>query len=140
MNAAATITEAQIADLIPRFYTRVRADDLLGPVFDSAIDDWPPHLRKLMDFWSSVMLTTGRFKGNPMLAHMKHLATLKPEMFDRWLALWAGTTAEHLPAPMAAQLQSKAERIAQSLKLALWFRLPPREADAAGRTVASAVS
>lgn len=140
MSADPQITEAQIATLVPRFYDRVRADAFIGPVFADAIDNWPPRLEKLMDFWSSVMLTTGRYKGNPMLAHMKHLATLKPEMFDRWLALWAGTTAEHLPAPMAAQLQSKAERIAQSLKLALWFRLPPREADAAGRTVASAVS
>lgn len=128
MNASATLTEAQIADLIPHFYSRVRADDMLGPVFDGAIDDWPPHLRKLMDFWSSVMLTTGRYKGNPMMAHMKHLATLKPEMFDRWLALWAEATAGQLPPATAAELQSKAERIAQSLKLALWFRLPPREA------------
>jgi hemoglobin len=47
-------------------------------------------------------------------------------MFDCWLALWAQVTAETLPAGMAAELQAKAERIAQSLKLALFFRLPPR--------------
>lgn len=126
MNADMTITKAQIATLIPRFYDRVRADALLGPVFASAIDDWPPHLDKLMAFWSSVMLTSGRYKGNPMAAHMKHLATITPPMFDRWLALWAQVTAETLSAGIAAQLQAKAERIAQSLKLALYFRLPPR--------------
>lgn len=120
------ISEAQIAALIPRFYDRVRADALIGPVFASVIDSWPPHLEKLIAFWSSVMLTSGRYKGNPMAAHMKHLAIITPPMFDRWLALWAQVTAEALPADIAAALQAKAERIAQSLKLALYFRLPPR--------------
>lgn len=128
MSAGQDITEAQIAALIPRFYDQVRADALIGPVFAGAIDNWPPHLEKLMAFWSSVMLTSGRYKGNPMAAHMKHLATITPPMFDRWLALWAQETAETLPADTAALLQAKAERIAQSLKLALYFRLPPRGA------------
>ena len=126
MNADPMITEAESAALIPRLYDEVRADPLIGPVFAGAINDWPPHLEKLMAFWSSVMLTSGRYKGNPMAAHMKHLATITPPMFDRWLALWAQVTAETLPAGMAAELQAKAERIAQSLKLALFFRLPPR--------------
>jgi hemoglobin len=72
------------------------------------------------------MRTTGRYKGNPMAAHMKHLAIITPAMFDRWLALWAQVTAETLPAESAAALQAKAEQIAQSLKLALYFRLAPR--------------
>lgn len=116
------ITEAQIAALIPRFYSRVRADPLIGPVFDGAIDDWPPHLEKLMAFWSSVMLTTGRYKGNPMMAHMKHLGAITPQMFDRWLSLWADVTSADLPQALAAALQDKAARIAQSLKLALYYR------------------
>lgn len=124
MNDDGEITEAQLATLIPNFYVRVRADTLIGPVFTGAIDNWPPHLDKLVAFWSSVMLTTGRYQGNPMAAHMKHLGAITPPMFDRWLALWAQVTAETLPAGIAAQLQAKAERIAQSLKLALYFRLP----------------
>jgi hemoglobin len=114
-TAEAPITEAQIKMLVPRFYARVRADDLIGPVFDNAIDEWAPHLEKLMAFWSSVMLTTGRYKGNPMMAHMKHLATITPPMFDRWLAIWADVTAETMPAAIANELQAKAARIAQSL-------------------------
>lgn len=128
MDADGKITEAQLGALIPDFYDRVRADRLIGPVFAGAIDNWPPHLDKLVAFWSSVMLTTGRYKGNPMAAHMKHLASITPPMFDRWLALWAQVTAETLPPNIAAELQAKAERIAQSLKLALYFRLPPRVA------------
>ena len=76
------------------------------------------------------MLTSGRYKGNPMAAHMKHLAIITPPMFDRWLVLWTQVTAETLPAGLARNLQAKAERIAQSLKMALYFRLPPRSAPA----------
>lgn len=47
------------------------------------------HLGKLVDFWSSAMLTGGRYKGNSMAAHLKRLSVITPPMFDRWLALWA---------------------------------------------------
>ncbi len=142
MPSEFAITEAQIAALVPRFFDKVRADRMIGPVFADAIDDWAPHLDKLTAFWSSVMLTSGRYKGNPMAAHMKHLATITPPMFDRWLALWAQVTAEMLPASIVDALQAKAERIAESLRLALNFRLPrrrmgtaaPGDGHAAGRS------
>ena len=125
MDTDPSITEDQIATLISRFYERVRKDALIGPVLTGAIDNWLPHLETLTAFWSSVMLTSGRYKGNPIAAHMKHLATIRPPMFDRWLTLWVQVTAETLPAGIARELQAKAQRIAQSLKLALYFRLPP---------------
>lgn len=126
MDDAATPTEADLAQLVPAFYARVRQDGLIGPVFESAIDDWDDHLGRLVAFWSSVMRTTGRYKGSPVAAHLTHLAVISPAMFDRWLALWTAVTAEMLSAPKAAALQEKAARIAESLKHALYFRLPPR--------------
>lgn len=125
MSTAPEINEVELEALIPRFYARVREDELIGLVFDDAITDWNHHLEKLVAFWSSVMLTSGRYKGNPVAAHRKHLAEITPPMFDRWLALWAEVTEEILPASAAAALQSKAAWIAESLKLALYFRLPP---------------
>jgi hypothetical protein len=64
--------EAALPALLDRFYARVRADAELGPVFNDAVEDWSRHLATLADFWSSVMLTSGRYKGNPMQAHLKH--------------------------------------------------------------------
>jgi len=98
---------------------------MIGPLFNDAISDWPSHLEKLVAFWSSVMLTTGRYKGNPMAAHIKHGARMTPEMFDRWLALWTQATTEIVPPDIARALQAKAARIAESLSLALFFRLEP---------------
>ncbi len=80
VNTAPEIDEAQLEALIPCFYARVREDALIGPVFDGAIADWDGHLEKLIAFWSSVMLTSGRYKGNPVAAHMKHLGEITPPM------------------------------------------------------------
>jgi truncated hemoglobin YjbI len=63
------ITEAMIADLVATFYARVRRDPLLSPVF-ARVKDWDSHLARLGDFWSSVVLMSGRYHGQPMLAHM----------------------------------------------------------------------
>ena len=74
------------------------------------------------------MLTTGRYKGQPVPAHAKHSSRITPELFDRWLGLWAQTTHELMAPEAASQLQDKAARIAESLKLALFFRMPERGA------------
>lgn len=120
------IDEPGLERLVAAFYARVREDDELGPIFNDAIADWPEHLEKLTAFWSSVMLTSGRYKGQPVPAHLKHVARITPALFDRWLGLWAQTTDELMTPTAAAALQAKAERIAESLQLALFFRLDRR--------------
>ena len=117
------MTEEQLATLVDRFYAKVRQDAALGPVFNGAIDDWPGHLDKLGAFWSSVMLTSGRYKGNPMAAHLKHRERILPAMFERWLALWGETAREILGEQAAAGVIAKAERIAESLQLGMFLKL-----------------
>ncbi|HET6942908.1 MAG TPA: group III truncated hemoglobin [Sphingomicrobium sp.] len=124
------MNEKQLAVLVDRFYAKVREDEALGPVFNSAIADWPDHLEKLTAFWSSVMLTTGQYKGNPMAAHIKHVSAIEPPMFERWLDLWRETARETLTKPAAAAIIVKAERIAESLQLGMFFKLQPRGAAA----------
>jgi hemoglobin len=119
------ITEQQLEQLVDRFYAKVREDEVLGPVFNAAVQDWPEHLEKLTAFWSSVMLTTGRYKGNPMVAHLKHKSVIEPAMFDRWLQLWRETASEVLDGADAAAVAAKAGRIAESLQLGMFFKLQP---------------
>ena len=116
----AVIDDAALAVLVDRFYARVRRDPLLGPVFEDAVDDWPAHLETLTDFWSSVMLTSGRYHGRPMQAHMR--LPIEEGMFERWLSHWRETTRELFVAEHAAVLIAKAERIAQSLSLGMFYR------------------
>lgn len=125
MSDTPEIDEQALRRLVALFYVRVRSDAELGPIFNDAIADWPEHLEKLTAFWSSVMLTSGRYKGNPVAVHLKHRDRIEPALFERWLALWASTTAEMMPPEAAAALQAKASRIAESLQLAMFFKLPP---------------
>lgn len=115
------ITEEALRTLVDAFYDRVRQDALIGPFFDDAIEDWPEHLDKLQAFWSSVMLTTGRYKGRPMPAHIRHADRINEASFRRWLALWRQTTSELFPPDQAAALQDRAGRIADSLQLGIAF-------------------
>ena len=123
MDNASTIDEAGLARVVHAFYARVRADTDLGPIFNDAVHDWPDHLEKLTAFWSSVMLASGRYKGQPVAAHQKHMTRISPELFDRWLFLWGQTTDEMMAPGAAAALQVKAAQIAESLQLAMFFRL-----------------
>jgi hemoglobin len=115
------IDEAALKQLVKSFYDRVRADRLIGPVFNDAIADWPDHLEKLQAFWSSVMLTSGRYKGQPLPAHIRHGARIDAAAFDRWLALWGQVTGEMFDPAIAARFQDKAARIAESLQLGIQF-------------------
>ena len=117
------ISEDAIRRLIDGFYAKVRADHELAPIFANAIPDdaWEPHLAKMRDFWSSVMLTTGRYKGNPVAVHMA-VAHLEPHLFSRWLELFGETCGELFEDDIAAAFRAKAVRIAHSLKLALYYR------------------
>jgi len=121
VTGGGVMTEAEIARVVPAFYAKVRQDPMLGPVFNHAIGDWPEHLEKLRAFWSSVMLASGRYKGQPMPAHVRHAGQITPAAFARWLELWGETTDELLPADAAAAMQEKAVRIAESLALGIQF-------------------
>lgn len=128
------VTEAAIVRLVDAFYGKVRRDPVLGPVFDEAIgaEAWPAHLVKMYAFWSSVMLTTGRYKGNPLAAHMT-VRSIEEPMFERWLTLFGETAGELFAEGPAAVFRLKARRIAESLKLGLFFR--PAEQGRDGLTI-----
>jgi hypothetical protein len=64
------ITEENIALLVRTFYGRAREDDLIGPIFNAAVADWDHHLAQISDFWSSMMMKTGRYNGRPMRPHL----------------------------------------------------------------------
>lgn len=124
--------EAGFNLLVDTFYARVRRDDLIGPIFNAVIDDWPLHLKTLSRFWNAVMLTSGRYKGQPILAHVKHREQITPAMFDRWLGLWRETTNELMRPEAATALQAKAERMSGTLQNAM-FHKPARKYDHKGK-------
>ena len=121
------LDEAAIERLVRQFYGQVRSDPMLGPVFAHAIgeddDAWEAHFARLTDFWTSVMLRSGRYHGDPFSVHLR-LPDITPAMFERWLGVFHATSAALFTADIAAEFGEKAERIARSLKMGLFERLP----------------
>ena len=108
------VTEEAIRRLVDAFYAKVRVDPELGPIFARAIPgDWQPHLNTMYAFWSSVMLTSGRYKGNPVA---KHLAVegITMELFERWLALFVRAVDENFAGPKSEEAKDRVISIADT--------------------------
>ena len=127
----AGVDEAMIHGLVHAFYAKVRRDPALGPIFNPVIGDhWDAHLAKLCDFWSSIMLATGRFQGRPMQAHVR-LPDIRTEHFGRWLGLFEATANAVCPAGAAALFIARARMIGRSFEMGLAVsrgELPPLRA------------
>lgn len=125
----ATIREESIKCLVDNFYAKVRRDPALSPIFTAAIgeseDQWRPHLEKMYDFWSSLMLASKRYHGNPFKMH-KDLPAFDEKLFDRWLELFAQTAQELYTSSEMARFIEKSIMIAQSLKYGLYAMNGPR--------------
>jgi hemoglobin len=111
------INEDTIKRLVDDFYARVCIDPAIGPIFSARITDWEPHLETMRDFWSSVVLMSGKYKGKPIAVHIA--LGLRPTHFARWLHLFEQSAVE-VCTPHAAELFiDRAHKIALSLRRGL---------------------
>lgn len=116
-----SITPALIETLVHRFYDRIRDEPELGPIFNSVIkDNWPTHLARMCAFWSSIALKTGEYKGRPVPKHVA-IPGLTPAHFSIWLSLFRQTAIEVCGQDIGLLFIDRAERIAESLQLAIFF-------------------
>lgn len=114
------LDEAMIAAVVHGFYDEIRQDELLGPIFNGAIADWPHHLAKMCDFWSATLLRTGRYDGRPLPPHLA-LPGLGEAHFRRWLSLFQATVSRLCPPEVAELFMDRALRISHSFRLAIAF-------------------
>ena len=114
MPSAELCTEEEIVQLVHSFYTAIRDDAALGPIFNRHVTDWDLHLGKMVDFWSSALRGTARFRGAPMPRHAA-LPGLSADLFKHWLGLWRKTTAALPNEALRERANDLASRIAQSL-------------------------
>lgn len=112
------ISEVLVKRLVHAFYARVRADGVLGPIFEARIEDrWDEHLATMVDFWSSIALMTGRYSGSPHVVH--RALDLAPAHFTRWLELFDATVNDVCAGRAAAFFVDRAHRIARSLQIGI---------------------
>lgn len=113
---AVGIDEALIHTVVEYFYARVRADEELAPHFEG-IANWPAHLARMRNFWSSITLITGAYKGDVIGAHLS-LPGLADRHFVRWLELFGFTLRKHCTPEQAAVFSSRALKMAESIRAA----------------------
>jgi len=58
--------------MVDTFYTAIREDEVLGPIFNGVIQDkWDIHLDKMVRFWQTILLQEYTYKGSPFHPHRK---------------------------------------------------------------------
>lgn len=110
--------------LIVSFYTRVKEDELLAPVFLQVVTDWPAHFELLTDFWETNLFFKPVYKGHP---HRVHVAVdqqtgsvITPEYFGRWLQIWFSTIDELFSGPRAEAARLHAQKMSTMMYMKIW--------------------
>ena len=115
---------ADVFFLVDTFYTKIRADDLLGPIFNDVIDDWTAHLVRLTDFWETNLFFVNKFKGNPVRKHQevdaKNKQTINALHFGVWLNYWMETLETHFTGERAALAKNRARNMGTHLFLKIF--------------------
>lgn len=108
--------------IVETFYAKIRDDEMLGPIFDERVADWPAHLARMKAFWRSVLHNSGEFSGNPMLKHIV-IPGIGLTHFSHWLELFYATLRDAETHPEATALVGgRARMIADSLLTAIAMR------------------
>ena len=109
----------QVYKLVCDFYDKIRANDLLGPIFNKHIaeGEWPEHLSKLTDFWEGNLFGIAKFRGRPGQKHIMmdrgQNHTISAQHFETWLSLWFTTVDELYEGEKAERAKNIALSIGQ---------------------------
>jgi hemoglobin len=103
-----------LAELLRHFYADVRQHQILGPIFNSRIQDWPAHLAEIAEFWARQTGGPSTYAGGFASAHLP--IGIQPEHLRLWLELWDFNCRRHLAAPEADDMSALAHRIGEQLQ------------------------
>lgn len=105
--------------LVDTFYTKVRADEVIGYIFnDVARVDWAHHLPRMYAFWEFLLLGMDTYRGNPIEPHhrLAEKTSLTAAHFDRWVALFHASVDELFEGPKADDAKFRGYAIAETWK------------------------
>ena len=98
--------------MVDTFYSSVREDSLLGPIFNKVIGKhWDTHLAKMYAFWQTVLLHQFAYKGSPFAPHRK--LPIEQNHFDRWLELFYASIDKNFKGKIADEAKWRAGKMAQ---------------------------
>lgn len=105
--------------LVSSFYSKVRKDNLLGPVFNNIIEDWESHLEHLTTFWESSLFMSRKletkYQGNPLQVHIDvdkaSNSKITQTHFGIWLRYWIQTIDELFIGEIAENAKRRAQKM-----------------------------
>jgi hemoglobin len=97
--------------LVDSFYERVRKDEVLAPIFNEKIKEWPHHLDIMYRFWQTLLLNQNTYNGTPFLKHQT--LPIEKEHFERWLTLFHETVDTLYSGNIAVEAKYKAGKIGE---------------------------
>lgn len=112
-------TREDLELLVNAFYDKVRADALLGPIFQEIIgDDWSHHLPVMYTFWNTVLFGAEGYKGQAVGKHVEidRKIPLLPEHFERWISIWKETVDRLFEGGNAGKIIEKAGMMLQLIQ------------------------
>ncbi len=108
-----------ISKLVHSFYAKAIHDQTIGMFFTNVINlDMEQHLPTIIDFWESVLLGTGSYKGNPIKKHLRisEINPLQAKHFKQWIALWNETVDELFTGEKAEEAKKKATLMSELMQ------------------------
>ena len=105
--------------LVNTFYQKVLTNNILAPIFQDIMKvDWSTHLPKMYDFWSSILLDTHSYNGNPMSVHLKMagIVPLGEQEFCEWLSLFNQTLDDLFSGDKCNEAKLRAANIARLMQ------------------------
>ena len=103
-------TISDIRLLVDSFYTKVKNDPTIGPVFNDRIIDWGTHLQKMYRFWQTILLGEHTYNDSPFPVHAQ--MPIDAEHFNRWIFLWHETVDEYFEGVVADEAKWRGDKMA----------------------------
>lgn len=109
---------ADVKILVDSFYLLVQQDTLIGPIFNEIIQDrWPIHLKKMYQFWETILLDLHSYSGRPFPPHAQ--LPISETHFNRWLQLFNQTLDQLFVGPKTEQARFRADKMAELFQIKL---------------------
>ncbi len=106
------LTLEDIKQLVDCFYEKVRADELLAPIFNERIqDNWSGHLQKMYSFWETILLDQSTYQGTPFLPHAE--LPVEHSHFKKWVNLFTRTVDSLYVGHKAEEAKWRAMKMAE---------------------------
>lgn len=107
-----------IEKLVTIFYDKVKQDPAISYFFDDVAKvNWEKHLPKMCDFFENILLSSGNYDGNPMVAHeeLHKKSEVKENHFERWKSLFDAAVDELFIGVKAEEVKRRATNIAGAM-------------------------